>query len=152
MPPFPEKKKYQIVSTPIKWLTEERQIAVIKAIPEAHQPIFWWMKYHLRRPSEAMALHKEDYDSESDVFIIHRSFSNKQLTKRTKTGAVHQVPCHPLFKPIIGGMPKNFSKFFFTNPTGRLEGQHYQHDFLVDLWNRACKEVGCQSALKIDPL
>jgi len=32
--------------------------------------------------------------------------------------------------------------FFFTNPTGKLDGKHYQHDFLVDLWHKACETVG----------
>ena len=32
--------------------------------------------------------------------------------------------------------------FFFTNPTGRLEVKHYQHDFLVDLWHKARAAVG----------
>src|SRR5664280_788954 len=35
MPMFPEEKKYNIVDPIIKWLPEERQIKVIKAIPEA---------------------------------------------------------------------------------------------------------------------
>ncbi len=60
MPLFPEEKKYNIVDPIIKWLPEERQIKVIKAIPEEHQPIFWWLKYLLSRPSEAMALHRID--------------------------------------------------------------------------------------------
>ncbi|MGZ6276753.1 MAG: hypothetical protein ACXWMI_11695, partial [Syntrophales bacterium] len=47
--------------------------------------IFWWLKYHLRRPSEAMALHKIDYDKEQDAFLIRRTFSAKQLIEQTKT-------------------------------------------------------------------
>ncbi len=39
-------------------------------------------------------------------------------------------------------MPKTFGPYFFTNPTGRLKGQHYQHDYLVDLWHKACGTVG----------
>ena len=90
-----------------------------------------------------MALHKEDYDKVNDGFIIiRRAFSNKQLVNHTKTHKIHHIPCHPEFKKIMQVMPKTFGAFFFVNPSGRLRGQHYQHDFLVDLWKRACKEVG----------
>lgn len=142
VPPFPKRKMYGIVEKSIKWVNEDRQMAIIEAIPEIHQPIFWWLKYHLRRPSEAMALMKEDYDREGDVFIIRRAFSSKTLVDRTKTGKVHVIPCHPDFKPIMEKLPVTFSPFFFTNMTGKLDGKHYQHDFLVDLWHKACREVG----------
>ena len=62
---------------------------------------------------------------------------------QTKTKKQHPIACHPKFKSIMDRMVVRLdSPFFFTNPTGRLEGKHYQHDFLVDLWNTACKEVG----------
>jgi len=142
MPPFPEKSKYGLVEPVITWLPEARQIKIIEAIPKEHQPIFLWLKYHPRRPSEAMALHKEDYDPQSDVFIIRRAFSDKKLVNYTKTHKQHVIPCHSEFKKIMREMPITFSPFFFVNPNGRLKGQHYQHDYLVDLWNQACKEVG----------
>ncbi len=59
---------------------------------QEHQSIFHWLKYHLRRPCEAIALHKIDYDQGNDVFIIRRSISNKILVKRTKTGVEHAIP------------------------------------------------------------
>lgn len=142
MPPFPERSMYGIVEPEIRWVSEERQFKIIRAIPEIHQPIFWWLKYHLRRPSEAMALQKIDYDEYDDVFIIRRAFSNKKLIERTKTKQVHIIPCHPDFKPIMETMPITFEQFFFVNPYGKLRGKHYQHDYLVDLWNKACGEVG----------
>lgn len=142
LPPFPEKRLYGIEPKPIKWISEERQVKIIQAIPEEHLPIFWWLKYHLRRPSEAMALHKEDYDEATDSFIIRRAFSNKKLVEHTKTHKIHFIPCHSEFKPIMERMPKTFGPYFFTNPTGRLKGQHYQHDYLVDLWHAACAAVG----------
>lgn len=142
IPPFPERKLYSIMNPAIEWLPEERQIKVINAIPLEHQPIFWWLKYHLRRPSEAMALHKEDYDSHDDVFIIRKAFSNKKLINRTKTSQIHIIPCHTAFKLITKTMPKTFGPFFFVNPYGRLPGKHYQHDYLVDLWGKACAEAG----------
>lgn len=32
--------------------------------------------------------------------------------------------------------------YFFVNPQGKLAGKHYQHDYLVDLWHKACGKVG----------
>lgn len=137
MPEFPQKKKYGIEPTVIDAIPEARQIAIIQAIPIEHQPIFWWLKYHYRRPSEAMALHKEDYDKERDIFIIRRSFSNKQLVQHTKTHHIHSIPCHPDFMPWIEKLHASFGQYFFTHATSRMEGKRYQHDFLVDLWNKA---------------
>jgi integrase len=142
MPEFPEKKYYGIEPKPIQAIPEARQIAIIQAIPIEHQPIFWWLKYHYRRPSEAMALHKEDYDKERDCFVIRRSFSNKELVQHTKTHKIHTVPCHPDFKPWIERCHISFGDYYFTHKSSRLEGKRYQHDFLVDLWNKACGAVG----------
>jgi len=142
MPVFPEEKKYNIVDPIIKWLPEERQIKVIKAIPEVHQPIFWWLKYHLRRPSEAMALHRIDYDKQQDAFIIRRTFSNKQLVQHTKTKKIHIIPCHSKFKKIMQNMPRHLdSHYFFVQPHGKLEGKHYTLATMEDIWNKACKQV-----------
>jgi integrase len=69
MPPFPKKEDYNIVQPSIKWLPEDRQMMIINAIPEEHRPIFLWLKYHLRRPSEACALKWEDYVIPSTTFL-----------------------------------------------------------------------------------
>ena len=53
--------------------------AVIGAIPLRDQPIFWWLKYTLRRPAEAMALLKEDF--KDGMFTVHRSFSAKVASR-----------------------------------------------------------------------
>lgn len=143
MPVFPEASKYNIIDPIIQWLPEERQIKVIRAIPIEHQPIFWWLKYHLRRPSEAMALYKEDYDVQQDAFLIRRTFSAKKLIEQTKTRKQHLIPCHSEFKKIMGTININAeSPFFFTNPHGKLKGKHYQLDYLAIVWKKACKQVG----------
>jgi integrase len=143
MPLFPEEKKYNIVDPIIKWLPEERQIKVINAIPERHQPIFWWLKYHLRRPSEAMALHRIDYDRQQDAFLIRRTFSNKVLVEYTKTKKQHLIPRHSEFKKIMEKMPIRIdSPYFFVNHNGKLSGQHYALSTMEDIWNQACQKVG----------
>ena len=146
IPPFPKKKEYGLIKRPIKWLPEERQLEVLQQIPDDHQPIFYFLKYHLRRPAEALALHKEDYFD--GVFTIHRSISARVLTDKTKTGEIHSIPCHPDFEQFIK-MEMNkqkrlglISPFFFVNPGGRSVGKGYKAETLNRLWNNACKEVG----------
>lgn len=139
MPPFPEKRMYGIEPTRIESISEERQAQIINAIPEEHRPIFLWLKYHYRRPSEAMALHREDYDSENDCFIIRRTFSSKQLVQHTKTHKIHFVPRNPFF---VIPAPTVISPYLFTHKSSRMEGKRYQHDFLVDLWNKAAESCG----------
>jgi integrase len=143
MPLFPEEKKYNIVDPIIKWLPEERQLKVIRAIPEEHQHIFWWLKYHLRRPSEAAALHRIDYDKEQDAFIIRRTFSAKQLVQHTKTHKIRIIPCLSEFRKIMQKMPIRLdSPYFFVNPHGKLDGKHYAIATMEGIWNTACKAVG----------
>ena len=118
MPPFPEKRDYNIVDPTITWIHEDRQIKIIEAIPTIHQPIFWFLKHHLRRPSEAMALYKDDYDPYLDAFIIRRTISARILVNRTKTGVEHLIPCNSSFKPILlnlNNRPLQYiSPFLFT--------------------------------------
>lgn len=140
VPPFPKKKAYNIIEPEITWIPEARQIAIIEAIEPEHQPIFWWLKYHMRRPSEARALHKEDFDGE--VFTVRRSFSNKVLTDRTKTGKVHHIPCHDAFRPILAQMPKTFGPYFFESPHGTKKGRYYVDVTLNRIWARACQKAG----------
>lgn len=143
MPLFPEEKKYNIVKPIIRWLPEARQIKVINAIPEMHQPIFWWLKYHMRRPSEAAALYRCDYDKAQDAFLIRRTFSNNQLVQHTKTHKIHIIPCHSEFGKIMQKMPIRIdSPYFFVNPEGKLDGKHYCLETMHKIWHRACEAVG----------
>ena len=143
MPPFPKKSAYNIVQPNISWLPEDRQMAVIDAIPECHRPIFLWLKYHLRRPSEACALRIEDYDQINDVFIIRRSISARKMVESTKTNHEHLIPCHPLFgewwsKAV--GLRK--VGFVFINPLARRDGKRYTNESLNIIWRAACKKCG----------
>ena len=142
VPPFPEKKHYKIIEPVITWLPSDRQIKIIEAIPPEHQPIFWWLKYHLRRPSEAMALYRADYDKDYDAFIIRRGISARKEVDYTKTKKEHIIPCHPNFKEIMGNMPAAVSKYFFTCKSSRSDGHRYTDRIMNKLWNNACKAVG----------
>lgn len=144
VPPFPEKSDYGLVEPAIKWLPEERQINVINAIPERHQPIFWFMKYHVRRPAEACALHKIDYNRFDQSFTIRRSISARQLVNSTKTNAEHLIPCHGAMINTVERLIDNNqqSPFLFVNPLSRREGKRYTNESLNILWKAACKATG----------
>lgn len=146
IPPFPKKKAYNIVEPPIEWLREIRQKAIIEAIPLEDQPIFWWLKYYLRRPGEAMALHKEDF--KDGVFTVKRGFSAKQEIERTKTGEIHLLPILPELVPYIEIEQEKqkqhgvISPYFFVYTQGKKEGKHYTNGVLNAIWKKACKKAG----------
>ena len=142
IPPFPKKEDYGLVEPTIKWLPSERQIAIIEAIPEEHQPIFWFLKYHLRRPSEACALHKCDYDFINKIFIIHRGVSARTVMNSTKTGKEHIIPCHSNMIPLIDYLSQLPGDYMFQNPSARMEGKRYHGESLNRLWKEACKKTG----------
>jgi len=97
----------------------------------------------MRRPSEAMALHRADYLRDQDAFLIRRNFSAKQLVDHTKTKRQHLIPCHSEFKKIMKKMPVYMeSPFFFVNPHGKLKGKHYSHCSMRVIWINACQKVG----------
>jgi integrase len=146
IPPFPKRKDYQIVEPSIKWLSSEDQATILNVIPIDHQPVFWWLKYHLRRPGEAMALRKEDY--QGGVFTVHRGFSAKEEVDRTKTGEVHLVPAVSEFLPFIDIEQRKqtahgiISPYMFVHPGGKQDGRHYTHTTLNAIWHEACKVAG----------
>lgn len=142
MPSFPRRREYQLQPKKIKWLPEDRQLNVLEQIPKEHQPIFYFLKYHLRRPAEAMALNREDLDN--GVFTICRSISARKVVNKTKTGEIHVIPCHPDFDPFIDIelQKANISKFFFTCSSSRNKGKRYSHEILNRIWKQACERTG----------
>ena len=143
VPPFPKRRDYQIVKKPIKWLNEVDQLKIIEAIPEEHQPIFYFLKYTLRRPCEARAIHRSDYDAERGIFTIRRSISARQVIDKTKTGEVHTLPCHSELKKILDNMkPASLSPYLFTCKKSHQAAGRYSASIMHRLWNKACEEVG----------
>lgn len=139
MPAFPEKRLYGMIDKKIEWLNEERQKAIISFIPEEDQPIFWWLKYHLRRPGEAIALYKIDYDQINDIFTIRRGISSRQLVNYTKTKKQHVIPTNPEFLPILKRIKFDLeSPFFFTCHRSRGKGKPYTDRILQKIWQSAC--------------
>jgi integrase len=142
LPEFPEKNKYRITESVIRWLPEDRQLAVINAMPKEHQPIFLWLKYHIRRIGEAMALQREDFDGE--VFTICRTISAGRLINTTKTKNIYYIPMVEDFKPVYVDMKKQpiISSYFFTNPRAKNPEKRYTKKVLDRLWKKACEDTG----------
>lgn len=141
IPPFPKRKLYNIQTPPIIWIKEDRQMSIINAIPETHRPIFLWLKYHVRRPAEACALHKVDFDPVNMAFIVRRSISARKLVDRTKTGMVHIIPCHSEFRDLAIRCLQSEGPFFFVNPLARRDGKRYTNESLNIIWKKACKDT-----------
>jgi hypothetical protein len=144
VPPFPRKSEYQIQDKPIRWLSSEKQWKIIEAIPDEHKPIFLFLKYHLRRPAEAMAMLKIDYNRFGRTFSICRSISNSVVVEATKTGAIHIIPCHRLFSGYAKTLVESDkgSPFMFVNRLARTPGKRYTHKALALIWRKACKAAG----------
>lgn len=142
VPPFPRKREYQIQEPVIKWLPSDRQTAILNAIPAEHAPIFWFLKYHMRRPAEALALHREDYSD--GVFTIRRSISARRLVESTKTHHAHLIPCHDDFLPWLERALRApiISPYLFTHSDSKLPGKRYSHEVLNRIWRQACAAVG----------
>lgn len=144
VPPFPRKSEYQIQDKPIRWLSSEKQWKIIEAIPDEHRSIFLFLKYHLRRPAEAMAMQKVDYNRFNATFTIHRSISADMVVEATKTGAVHVIPCHAAFKKYVEKIlrEESNSPFMFVNRLARTPGKRYTHKALALIWRKACAAAG----------
>jgi len=144
MPSFPKKSAYQLEKKKIEWLPEARQLNVLEKIPKEHQPIFYFLKHTMRRPAEAMALKRIDYDMEQGAFTICRSISDRKVINKTKTGEIHTIPCVDELKPFIDKEMEKavISEFFFTCATSRNKGKRYSHSILSRIWKKACGEAG----------
>ncbi len=152
IPPFPKRNQYQIQEPEVKFLLSDRQQKVFDAIPEEHRPIFYWMKTTLRRPGEAMALHREDYrpnyeDVDGSIikaFVIKRAISARKLVNYTKTKKHHTAPCTEEFEPYLEQALKSdtISPYLFTNKTSKYKGKRYSSSVLNRIAHEACKAAG----------
>jgi len=144
MPAFPEKKLFNIKQHAPEWLPTERFYNIVQHVPNEHKPFFMFLYLHLRRPGDAIALYKKDYDKSLDAFVIHRGISEGELIDSTKTGAVHVVPCHSEFKPYLEQMLKQnpFSPFLFTCEESKKDGKRYTKKIYLRQWHLARNAAG----------
>ena len=144
IPRFPKRKDFRIIEPEFKWLSEADQIKVLNCIPVEHQPIFWFLKFHMRRPAEARALHKQDYDRDKGLFTICRTISGRELVNQTKTGEVHVIPCHSEFKTMLENVKPNgiLSPFMFTCKSSHQLSKRYTDAIMNRIWRNAMEEAG----------
>lgn len=144
MPPFPRRKEYGIQRKSVRYISLETQAAIIEAMEECHRPIFLWLSYHMRRPSEAMALRKSDYDPENRVFHLQHGRSFNKNVDHIKTTDEHILPCHGAMVDFFDRYKSDhpFSPYMFTNPCADNKDKQYNESSLFLIWRRACEKVG----------
>jgi integrase len=148
VPPFPKLEDYNLKGRDYEYLTPEEFSRVFSNIPPEHQPIFLFIRLHYRRPGEACALYKTDYDPINDYFKIHRAISDRQLVDSVKTNwrktKVHRIDCDPDFKPFAQRLIRENqdSPFMFVNPNARKEDKRYTLESVKNIWYRACDKAG----------
>jgi hypothetical protein len=88
-----------------------------------------------------MALFREDYRADDDVFIVRRSISARKAIERTKTSQIHYAPCVDAFKPYLDRALKGpvISHFLFTHNASKLPGKPYSHYVLKRILQDALK-------------
>jgi integrase len=121
----------------------QSQFEIINLIPKIHRPIFYWMVLHPgRRPGEAMAIYKFDYDRFKNSFVIRRTISDRELVNFPKNYLCNEAACHESFEPFLEGLMATDGPFLFTNPLSRSECKPYGDYTLNKLWADACKKYG----------
>lgn len=148
VPPFPLKSEYGLGRKSIPTIPREVQFEIIGMIPEEHRPIFYWMALHPgRRPGEAMALFKEDFNRFKNSFTISRTISDRKLVEFPKNNEHHEAVCHESFEPFIEDLLETDGPFMFRNEKSKREGKRYGDSALNRLWREACRKYGVQISL-----
>ncbi len=144
MPPFPRRKDYGITKRAIRYISIETQRQIIETMEECHRPLFYWLSYHMRRPSEAMALRKADYNPKDRTFTLRHGVSYNKNVDRIKTSDEHILPCHAEMVQYFDNYRSDypFSPFMFTNPYADNKDKQYNESSLYQIWKKACDTVG----------
>lgn len=145
VPPFPRKAEYGMARGKVPvWLTKEDHDKVMAEIPAEDRDVFLFAYYTFRRPSEACALYKTDYNAISDSFTIQRGVSVHQVVPYTKTHQIHTVPCKSQIRDMIHrrlSMDTD-SPFMFVNRRATGDGGRYNLDSLNLILRGAFKRAG----------
>lgn len=148
IPPFPKRENFPLAPRKIEYLSPEEFDCVLSKIHPAHIPIFRWLKFHFRRPGEACAIKKSDYDPVNESFLIHRAISARQLVDSVKTNwknqRCHLIDCDPEFVATANRLLRENqdSPFLFVNRNARKEGKRYTLESLRNIWYAACDDAG----------
>jgi integrase len=148
IPPFPLKSEYGLGEKSIPTIPRDIQFKIIKLIPEKHRPIFYWLALHPgRRPGEAMAIYKKDYNRFKACFVIRRTISDRKLVEFPKNNKHHEAACHESFEPFLEELLAADGPHLFVNPLARRAGKRYTDSTLNNLWANACKDFGVQISM-----
>ncbi len=144
MPKMPTTDDYGIQDPGPKFITLDRQRKVIEAIPAQHRPIYYWLAYHMRRPSEGMVLKLVDWQEDRLSFLIRRGMSGGVEVEHTKTKDIFECPCRDEFLPILRNLTTAYplSPYVFTCRESRHKDKRYTKEILNRLWNEARDSVG----------
>ncbi|MDA8141091.1 MAG: tyrosine-type recombinase/integrase [Desulfobacteraceae bacterium] len=144
VPPFPKREQYGIVRSTPDWLTIDERDKVMAQIPDADRAIFQWLNLHYRRPGEACALYKTDFDQINRAFWIRRALSKRIVCHATKTHKEHYIPCAEEFlataRRLASGVDD--SPYLFVNPRSRKHQGRYTLEALRIIWYAACDAAG----------
>jgi hypothetical protein len=148
VPPFPLKSEYGLGKKAIPTIPRKVQFEIIELITEKHRPLFYWLILHPgRRPGEAYAIYKDDYNRFKNSFIISRTISDRKLVEFPKNAKCHEAACHEAFEPFIKKLLETDGPFLFTNPKSRLDDGRYSSSKVNRLWSDACKKYGITISL-----
>lgn len=147
IPPFPKLEDYDLRRKKIEWLDKKDAAKVFEKIPAENRPIFEWLKLHFRRPGEACALYKTDYDVVRQSFTIQRALSARKVVESVKTNwkdpTIHITSCHADFIAIAERLlnQNTDSPYMFVNPRARKDGGRYTLESLRNVWYKACDDA-----------
>lgn len=135
MPVFPT---VTVQERPIIWLTEDQQENIFQAIPEAHRPIFDFMRVTGCRPNEARGLQRKNVFRDQGYLVIATVLDHHgNLKDRTKTKKVRALPITPRIKDALQGRELGLSPYIFT-----FRGAPYKKRTLERIWSTACAKAG----------
>lgn len=148
-PPRMKKAAYQIPEREIHATTMDNQARIIAEIPPEHRPIYQFCGLHAKvRPAVAMVLKWEDYDPETDSFILRRGISYGEEVDYTKTKKLRVQPVHPDFHQTLMHMAKHrecpWSPYVFTCAESEHKHKRYSKGIFNHRWNVAAKKAGIE--------
>jgi len=133
LPTFPTVK---VPDPVITWITKQKQLEILEAIPEKFRPIFKFMMYHPLRSGEVRALKVKDFDLDHRVVHVCRAFSAGELRTR-KNGRDYYLPLSETFDAGILEA-KHPEAWVFTTPTGKP----WSKEYLPKVWQESLESTG----------
>lgn len=123
-----------------RWVDYNTQLKLLKAIPEAHRPIFTFLAFQGIRPSEARALKVKDVNLKLNTLIVARTYSEREIRERVKGKVVRPRLINPAVQPLLEEVCRNKhpEAFVFTNPRTK---RPYSENVLRRLWGDARTKV-----------